>query len=149
MSATLFDVCTNCGGSGEVAVKRTYGATTAPCPECSGLSDPSVNTLGPTHRDAPMTSRLAALDAHPRSGSWQARALDEFVKAGRPGLTDYELAVSLGRDNMRGSVAKYRGALRDGGWVEDSGRVRRTDTGSQATVWVLTEKGLRYLRKRR
>lgn len=136
----LFDPtphCTQCAGRGTVAAMRESGPTEVPCPTCTPRSK---RTPG-TRRTDPKTSRRAELDAYPRAGSWQQRALEAFIEAGEKGLTDYELAIALNRPNMRGSVAKYRLALVTGGWVTDSQHTRQTDTGSKAIVWELSPQG--------
>lgn len=32
-----------------------------------------------------------------------------------------------------------------GGWIRDSGKTRKTHSGSEATVWIVTEKGSRAM----
>lgn len=115
-----------------------------------GLSDPKANELTKVRADGPDTSNNAKLDAYPRSGTRKWRALRAFYRQAQPpyvhrriGLTDYELSEVL--SILRGSASKVRGHLAEGGWVNDSGHRRNTDTGSPAIVWVLTAEGLKYM----
>jgi hypothetical protein len=57
-------------------------------------------------------------------------------RAGFNGLTDFELAAKVGRQQT--SAGKRRGELRDQGLVRDSGRRRKAPSGSLAIVWVVT-----------
>lgn len=129
--------CEVCGG--KLWLEADEGSVVK-CPACT----PNQRA----RRTDPVTSHRAALSALPRAGTWQLRALDALVDAGDRGLTDYELALALKRENMRGSVAKYRGALVKAGWVEDSRRIRLTDTGSDATVWVAIPQAAKVRQRR-
>ena len=55
------------------------------------------------------------------------------LRAAPDGLTDYELAAIIGR--QQNSAGKRRGELRDAGLVRDSGRRRPAPSGSSAIVW--------------
>jgi hypothetical protein len=59
------------------------------------------------------------------------------------GLTDFELAANLGRQQT--SVGKRRGELRDIGLIKDTGFTRPAPSGSQAIVWALTPAGWRVM----
>lgn len=118
-----------------------------------GLSDPQANELTKVRADGPDTSNSAKLGAYPRSGTRKWRALLAFARqsrhpyvARRIGLTDYELGETL--RILRGSASKVRGLLSEGGWVEDSGHRRPTDTGSPAIVWVLTPPAVEWFAAR-
>lgn len=90
-------------------------------------------------RDARPTSEEAALRAMPRSSTRRFMVLEAIVAAGEAGRTDDELIVELGLPHQ--SVGPRRLELVEGGWIEDSGQRRRTRTGADAIVWVLTEAG--------
>ena len=107
------------------------------------LSDPDVNTPGRFHQLAPgpETERKAAFTVMPRTGTQRRMVLDAIAAAADRGMTDFEVSVALGNVTHRWVLATRRGELEAGGWVENSGRVRKTDTGSDAVVWVLTEAG--------
>lgn len=94
------------------------------------------NEAGLSHNRDHDTSRRAAWDNAPRSGSQRARVL---LSLAHRASTDYELERLL---NMkRPSPGNRRGELVTGGFVVDSGQRRPTDTGSLAIVWEVTDKG--------
>lgn len=91
------------------------------------------------------TSRQAALDNYPRSGTQRRRVLEAIGQAGEWGRTRDELAHELG---LSGNAIRPRVCeLSDGGFVEESGRTRKTDLGSEAAVLVLTTKGREQMRE--
>ena len=65
--------------------------------------------------------------------------LRAIAAAGGEGRTDDELIVDL--DLPHQSVGPRRLELVEGDWIEDSGRRRRTRTGAEAIVWILSESG--------
>jgi hypothetical protein len=86
----------------------------------------------------PDTSHDAALDYDEATRDTdRARALRALREAGAEGLTDYELAERIGR--QQNSAGKRRGELRDRGLVTDSGRRRPAPSGASAIVWVAVE----------
>ena len=58
-----------------------------------------------------------------------------LTRAGREGLTDFELAARMGRQQT--SAGKRRGELRDQGVVINSGKKRPAPSGSAAIVWCM------------
>jgi len=111
------------------------------------LPDPGDNRMGWFHapeRGAPETERGAALFHYPRSGTARLRVLSYIATRGDTGATDEEVSLAL---RMRlYTAAPRRKELLDDGWVEDSGRRRKTQTGARATVWCLTPRGrVQYL----
>jgi hypothetical protein len=105
------------------------------------LSDPDAVTVGAAHapwRGAPDTERIAAALITPRTGLARRRVLDAIADA-PAGLTDYELAHVTGLRLY--TAAPRRNELVSGGWVEDSGDRRPTDSGTLAAVWILTRRG--------
>ena len=106
------------------------------------LPDPGDDRLGYFHgpaAGAPPTERLAAVLVYPRSGTKRLAVLEYLVERGDTGATDEE--ISLGLSMRLYTAAPRRHELVGDGWLEDSGRTRRTTTGTPATVWVLTAAG--------
>lgn len=91
-------------------------------------------------RTDPDTSRTAAERARPRRDTDRLAVL-RVHQANPSGLTDFELAALLGRQQT--SVGKRRGELRDAGLICDSGERRPAPSGSPAVVWALTVEGMR------
>ena len=110
------------------------------------LPDPSTDRIGKHHgpqAGAPITERIAAVLITPKSGTDRMRVLRFIAGRGEEGATDEEVSLSL---HMRlYTAAPRRNELKNDGWVVDSGRGRRTTTGTPATVWVLSEDGQRQL----
>lgn len=105
------------------------------------VPDPDANALGPI--GATDTSRKAALDNFPRSGSQRHRIL---VSLGSSSKTRYELCVTLEMPNQ--SVCPRIKELINGGWVRSTADTRVTATGSDAEVLEVTEKGAKELLER-
>lgn len=110
-------------------------------PDQLTLSDPDVNTLGAFHgpeAGAPDTSRVAAIDVYPRTGTQRRAVLDYIAHCGEKGATDGEIRMATGVRRAR----TRRHELVDGGWVEDARQQRKlVDTENLAEVWVLTPAG--------
>lgn len=85
-------------------------------------------------RTDPDTSQAAALTHAEIRRRDRERVLAALRDAGDRGLTDYELADKV--DRQQNSAGKRRGELRDAGLVRDSGRRRKAPSGSLAIVWV-------------
>lgn len=105
------------------------------------LSDPDANRIGkfqgPGTTWTPDTQRQAAVAAYPNTGTARRRVLD-FI-AHSAGATDEQIQEGL---RMNPSTQRPRRVeLVEGGWIEDSGRTRRTRSGTAAAVWVLTARG--------
>lgn len=106
------------------------------------LPAPGVDRIGAFHgpqAGAPTTEREAAISVYPRTGTARRRVLDHIARSGPHGATDEEVSLTLGMRLY--TAAPRRNELLRYGWVEDSGRQRKTTTGTRATVWVLTERG--------
>jgi hypothetical protein len=105
---------------------------THPAPDRPKQPD-AKDITGPSHRRTdPVTSRLAAKTARGHAETNRALAL-EVLRSHPGGLTDFELAEITGFQQT--SIGKRRGELRDAGLVVNSGRRRRTPSGSEAIVW--------------
>ena len=104
------------------------------------LSDPDAPSIGKFQRPggAAETQRLAAIEAYPATGTWRRRVLNAITAAGARGSTDEELQDLL---RLNPSTQRPRRVeLVEGGWIEDSGRRRRTRSGRDAVVWTLSER---------
>lgn len=81
------------------------------------------------------TSLAAAENMQSAACRQRTSVLLEFLKAGEKGLTDEECQLNLG---LAGSSQRPRRCeLVSKGLLKDSGRTRRTISGSQATVWSM------------
>lgn len=109
------------------------------------LSEVGKNTVGKFHAPAagaPATELASAIAVYPRSGTQRRKVLDAIHAAGMAGLTDEEISNSL--KMLANTERPRRVELEEGGWIMDSGKKRKTEaSGSDAVVWVLTEKGAR------
>lgn len=97
------------------------------------------DALGPFVRESD-TSRRAALDNYPRSGSQRHRVLAEIARAGDHGRTRDELTelLQLSQSSLHPRVWELKG----GDFIdEDEERTRITRAGSEASVLTLSEKG--------
>lgn len=105
----------------------------------SALSHPAEDGVVLGAKD---TSREAALRVFPRTGTQRARVLD-IISASISGLTDEEMQniLSMSPNSQR----PRRNELVKGGWVEDSGKQRKTKSGAFAEVWTLTHRGKAHL----
>lgn len=100
--------------------------------------DPAANSLGAFSGNAPDTSRKAALDNYPRSGTQRSTVLAKVMATGLRGLTRDAICVVT---DMPPNVATPRvKELVEGGWLEETDRTRKTRSGSEATVLIATAK---------
>lgn len=104
------------------------------------LSDPDRNEPGKFHADPKATEKAAAFKVLPRTGSQRRLVLDAIAASGGRGLLDEEIAVVEGVADT--AHRTRRNELVMGGWVRDSGRTRRTASGTDSIAWVLTDEGL-------
>jgi hypothetical protein len=95
------------------------------------------NRVGPSQRHSD-TSRLAALNNFPRSGSQRAEILDFLLFRGDRGATRQEIHAHTGISDD--SVRPRVGELIDGGWARGTDQTRRTPLGEQAEVLVATSR---------
>lgn len=114
------------------------------------LPDPGENRIGkfsdPEKSGAPVTQRKAAILVYPRTGTYRNGVLSAVATA-PDGRTDEELYEVTGWDEN--TVRPRRNELMNGGWIEDSGRARKTPSGKDAVVWVLTESGRAHIDARK
>lgn len=90
----------------------------------------------------PDTSKRAAFANLPLKNT-QRREILEIHLRHLEGLTDDELSQLT---PMRlNSLTTRRSELFQGGWLEDSGLERKTETGISAVVWRVTDKAKRTL----
>jgi hypothetical protein len=111
---------------------------------------------GASHRGDPATSRQAARDTAPRTGTARRRALGYIVGAREHGRTADELLLleHVGGHNPAGngparrvSELKAAGAIEPILDLDGQPRTRKTRSGSQAIIYVATAKGRRWLRE--
>lgn len=103
----------------------------------AGLPDPSEDRPGRRHLHAVDTEQRAADLIAPKTGTWRRRVLDEIALSDGDGLSDYELHKILG--GLLYTIAPRRGELLRSGWIVDSGKRRKTNSGSTAIVWTLSD----------
>jgi hypothetical protein len=96
---------------------------------------PDENKRGGFRRTDPKTSKKAAFEATPRTGS-QRRAALEAILARQPHGSTYEDVV---RDTGNKGAWKRISELKQGGWIHPMG-VRKVSTGSLADVYYPTYK---------
>ncbi len=96
-------------------------------------ADPDVDTEGKVGHAHPATSKLAAQRILPASGTQRQNVLDELLAIFPDGMTDEELQDEL---VMNANAQRPRRLeLVEQGWVEDSGKRRKTMSGLDAIVW--------------
>ena len=104
---------------------------------------PSLFDGGMVRSSDPETSREAALSVRPTVSAHRERVLDLLTRAGRLGLTDFDLEAKTGVKQT--SIGKRRGELAALGVVEpkldESGRpvTRPAPSGRKSQVWVLAQ----------
>lgn len=104
------------------------------------LSDPTADRAFITHPSTtPETQQRAAMSALPRTGSDKMRVLLFLYEEDERGATDWEIERALGMKHQTASARRYD--LAKGGWIVESGVTRKTDTGNDAAVWVLSAEG--------
>lgn len=91
----------------------------------------------------PHTSVAAARSVAPRTGTQRWRALQVLATAPN-GLTAFEAADELGHPRPH-VIGTRLIELREDRLVERNGATRPTDTGHQAEVYVITERGRNVL----
>lgn len=101
------------------------------------LSDPAADDIGKFRADAARSSRDGAIAVFPRSGTQRMAVLEAIAGAGDAGVTDDEIGEIL--DWSYSKLGPRRRELVEGGWVEDSGRLRESNSGVDVIVWRITE----------
>lgn len=95
------------------------------------------NREGASVVGSPSTSRDAALAIAPKAGTLRRKVLNE-VRCRTDGLmTDEMLERALGMKHQ--TVSARRNELVKGGWLQDSGKRAKTDSGNKAVLWELTQ----------
>lgn len=97
-------------------------------------------TMGKLRADAPETSRLALLKARPKIGTQRDRILKYVIACLDYGATDDEISADL--CIPANSVRPRRVELVEGGWIHDSGKLRKNGFGNSCIVWVRTQKSV-------
>lgn len=135
----------------KVPIDRLFRLRGCLCNEClklkkkhPKLSDPAEVAVTVANA-ARATSRLAAAQAFPRSGTQRMAVLQAIANA-PDGLTDEEICHKLRLSPKSENPRRYE--LVNGGWIEGSGKRRHNLSGSVAMVWVLSVAGEDALRSR-
>lgn len=102
--------------------------------------DPTENQLGGFREGDPDTSRQGAIDAYPRSGSQRWKALMS-IAFHRDGATYANVEDDTG---IRG-IWKRISELKEAGFIFSESTRLVPETGSQADVYFLTDKGVKYV----
>lgn len=97
----------------------------------------TVKRARTTPHNGTETSAAAARSMRPVAGTLRARVLAVFERCGAHGATCDEVERDMDGRHQTISARVYE--LRNGGWIVDSGRTRKTRSGRQAIVYVLTE----------
>lgn len=109
-------------------------------PRGVAASSPTADGPGRVRRDGSSTSKAAALQVLPKSGTWRGKVLAFVVGRGEVGATFEEICRGLGRDYS--NIGPRVRELVEGGWVEDSRSTRRGTSGSDQMVWRATKRAL-------
>lgn len=107
---------------------------------------PDENKIGGFRKGGPSTSKAAAIQIYPRTGSQRYRILMAIRQAGDHGLTAHETAEATGI--LYRSVTPRIGELKNGGWVRANGKTRRSDMNMQVEVLVLTPKAIQWIEEK-
>lgn len=100
------------------------------------IRDAEGNELPGFRAGDPATSRKAAVDAYPRTGSRRRKILDAAIRAGGRGITFPEADALPGVREAWKRISE----LVEGGWLEATERERKNpETGSDVTVYVATD----------
>lgn len=113
----------------------------------SAQEDPTKPGLGGFRRTDPDTSRLAAVQVYPRTGTQRERVLMAIHGAGDTGAIPYEIEAATGI-NYR-SLTPRIGELKAGGWVAGTGDTRTGNMGAEQEILVVTEKTRDFIWSRR
>ena len=87
------------------------------------------------------TSNAAAASVKPITGRQRRMMLGYFQRHGVD-YTDEELMIYLHDVISPNAIRPRRGELVEAGMIRDSGVRRKTQSGRQAIVWIITEKGM-------
>ena len=109
----------------------------APIPDPPAIPEITANHLGGFRSTDPSTSRKAALDNYPRSGTQRARCFAAILMAGDRGATCAEVMDAT--DLAHQSASTRLSELKRGGWVVVAGE-RTGELGAKQEVLVATLK---------
>lgn len=83
---------------------------------------------------AQRTSRLAAQNILPRTGTLRRQVHDMVLASGTVGMIDEQLENAIGGKHQ--SVSACRRSLVLDGYLQDSGRTRKNRVGNECIVWT-------------
>lgn len=108
--------------------------------------DPTANAQGGARGSDPGTSKKAARDIYPRSGSQRHKALMAVASKGDTGAIADDVSEITGIEWR--SITPRLGELKKHGWVEPRGDTREGRMGAQQEVIVITEKAQKWILKK-
>lgn len=91
----------------------------------------------PPHVRHSETSKAAARDVRPKSGTLRAIVLDFIRNRGERGATDEEMQYLI--PMMANTQRPRRCELVERGLIQDSGKKRENASGKEAVVWIAAE----------
>jgi hypothetical protein len=106
----------------------------------SDLSSDLIGDIVPPHQHHSDTSRAAAMNMMPKFKGLMLNLMRFFKARGELGMTDEEGQYMSGVNGN--SYRPGRVKLAEMGMIKDSGARRRTRSGNQAVVWVVTSEGM-------
>jgi hypothetical protein len=111
-----------------------HGFPTEPdCPNCRRIKGIKIErNVVSVSRNAPDTSRAAATNRLPKTGSKRGITYD-LIKCYPQGLCDHEIEQLTGW--LHQSASSVRNSLMRDGLIYDSGLRRKTSTGNDAIAW--------------
>lgn len=87
------------------------------------------------HKNAQETSRIAASNVLPKTGTKRRQTYELIKDSGMFGLCDHEIEEKTGW--LHQSASSIRNGLMRDGWIKDSGQRRTTPSGNPAIVWII------------
>jgi hypothetical protein len=119
-------------------------STTALNVEDVEIEEITQDSQGPFSRDS-VTSKKAALDNVPRSGTQRRRVFEKIAAMEEGGITRDEISKALNLPDSSTDARVWE--LKKGGFVMDSDMTRRTRNQGVAALLVPTPKGVTAWRK--
>lgn len=118
-------------------IRRSWINTMLQRDKSKGLRAVDSNVVSISRKSQP-TSKSAAGNILPRSGTIRRMVFNEIVRAG--GLTDHELEMNLNGKHQ--TISASRRSLVVDGYIVDSGETRKNPQGNECIVWEFVQKGI-------